>query len=163
MAAPNSKSNSASGKAHGENSASFEQNFMRLQEVVAKLSDGNLTLEEALGAYEEGMSLADRCARMLDEAEMRVKQVSDRTLRAGIASLDDLRPETGAEERREEHRLVAIEFEAFASGPLDQEDSSRKDNNPGPDPLIFDKKPQPPQRQPAKPVPDELDPLFDDE
>ena len=64
--------------AHGNYSATFEQQFGRLQEVVQRLSDGNLTLQEALSAFEEGMSLADRCAQMLDEAELRVKQVSER-------------------------------------------------------------------------------------
>ena len=73
--------------AHGENGASFEESFTRLQEVVGKLSTGNLSLQEALGAFEEGMGLADTCARMLDEAELRVKQVSDRAIHAGSASL----------------------------------------------------------------------------
>ncbi len=163
MATANNRSNSAGGKAHGENSASFEENFIRLQEVVAKLSDGNLTLEEALGAYEEGMALADRCARMLDEAEFRVKQVSERALRAGVASLDDLRPEMGVEELHEERRLVAIEIETFKSATLDLNDLSTKDSSPGPDPLVFQTKSQPPQRPPAKPLTDELDPLFDDD
>src|SRR4051794_38525359 len=89
-------SNSTSGSAHGDNRPSFEQNFTRLQEVVAKLSDGNLTLQEALSAYEEGMSLADRCARMLDEAELRVKQVSERALRSASSSLTDLDAEMQA-------------------------------------------------------------------
>jgi exodeoxyribonuclease VII small subunit len=163
MAAANNRSDSAGGKAHGENSASFEENFVRLQEVVAKLSDGNLTLEEALGAYEEGMALADRCARMLDEAESRVKQVSERAMRAGVASLDDLRPEMGVEDLREEHRLVAIEIETFDAAPLNRNDVSGKDSSPSPDPLVFGKKSQPAQRPPAKPLTDELDPLFDDD
>ena len=73
--------------AHGENGASFEESFTLLQEVVGKLSAGNLSLQEALGAFEQGMGLADTCARMLDEAELRVKQVSDRALHAGSAAL----------------------------------------------------------------------------
>src|SRR5438105_9510019 len=64
---------------------SFEESFRRLQEVVQRLSEGSLTLQEAMAAFEEGMSLADRCATMLDEAELRVKQVSDKALRAGSA------------------------------------------------------------------------------
>ncbi len=76
--------------AHGENSQGFEQDFRRLQEVVQKLSEGNLTLGEALSAFEEGMALADSCGQMLDEAELRVKQVSERAMRAGSASLADI-------------------------------------------------------------------------
>lgn len=75
---------------HGENGATFEQSFGRLQEVVQKLSAGNLTLQEALSAFEEGMSLADSCTRMLEEAELRVKQVSARASSAGSQALNDL-------------------------------------------------------------------------
>src|SRR5687767_10849446 len=76
--------------AHGENGPSFEQSFGRLQEVVQKLSEGNLTLQEALSAFEEGMELAERCGRLLDEAELRVKQVSERAMLAGASSLAEL-------------------------------------------------------------------------
>jgi exodeoxyribonuclease VII small subunit len=75
---------------HGENGASFEESFTRLQEVVQKLSEGSLTLQEALSAFEEGMALADRCAQMLDQAELRVKKISARSTRAAAEALDEL-------------------------------------------------------------------------
>jgi exodeoxyribonuclease VII small subunit len=75
---------------HGENGASFEESFTRLQEVVQKLSEGSLTLQEALSAFEEGMALADRCGQMLEQAELRVKQISARTTRAAAEALDEL-------------------------------------------------------------------------
>src|SRR5436190_15019513 len=106
--------NSASGKAHGDNRLSFEESFARLQEVVTKLSEGNLTLQEALSAYEEGMALAERCAGMLDDAELRVKQVSDRAMRAGSASLADLDQEMRIQSP-DDDGLVAIEIETFES------------------------------------------------
>ncbi len=155
------KSNSASGKAHGENGATFEENFARLQQVVAKLSEGNLTLQEALSAYEEGMSLADLCTRMLDDAELRVKQVSERAMRAGSASLVELDEEMRGRDRNEDQGLVAIEIETFESA-LSFEDATTK-RQPA-----ADSQPRPTEKQttprsgPHPPL-DDLDPLFDED
>ncbi len=102
--------------AYGENSASFEQSFARLQEVVQKLSEGNLTLQQALAAFEEGMRLADSCAQMLDEAELRVKQVSERAMRAGSASIIELdQAMRAAPTDDEEPELLSFEIETFES------------------------------------------------
>src|SRR5437879_4743267 len=73
---------------HGDNNATFEQSFRRLQEVVQKLSEGNLTLEDALSSFEEGMELADRCTQMLDEAELRLERVSSQVARAAAESVE---------------------------------------------------------------------------
>lgn len=75
---------------HGADGTTFEQCYTRLQEVVQKLSAGNLTLQEALAAFEEGMSLAEKCQWMLDQAELRVKQVSAKAARAGAEAIDTL-------------------------------------------------------------------------
>src|SRR5207237_10564595 len=86
---------------HGENNAGFEQSFRRLQEVVQKLSEGNLPLEEALSSFEEGMRLADSCARMLDEAALRLERVSERVGGAAAERVEaqndqTLKPDGGA-------------------------------------------------------------------
>src|SRR5438045_6386259 len=73
---------------HGDNDATFEQSFRRLQEVVQKLSEGNLTLEDALSSFEEGMGLADRCAHMLDEAELRLERVSTQLTKSAMGSVE---------------------------------------------------------------------------
>ena len=152
-------SNSAKGKAHGDNSATFEENFARLQQVVTKLSEGNLTLQEALSAYEEGMSLAERCAHMLDEAELRVKQVSERAMRAGSAALARMEDDMRGYEHNGDQGLVALEIETFESTLTFDAPGSKESTTPGPD--TPDNKP--PQRAAAKPIPDDLDPLFDED
>jgi len=53
----------------------FEQAFRRLDEVVGKLEQGDLALEESLALYEEGMSLAILCNGLLDKADLRVRQL----------------------------------------------------------------------------------------
>ena len=148
--------------AHGENEASFEESFARLQEVVGRLSAGSLSLQEALAAFEEGMSLADRCSRMLDEAELRVKQVSERALRAGSAALVDLDEAIRgvAPSRNGEPFLLEIEtYETtIVQGPgtRDQGPGTAKAEAPG-------KGKAQNSRPYLQPVSDELDPLFDDE
>jgi exodeoxyribonuclease VII small subunit len=100
--------------AHGADSMDFERSFRRLQEVVRRLSEGNLSLQEALTAFEEGMELADRCARMLDAAELRVRQVSERAMRSGSAALAEIEAairDSTDRDSRPEHELVSFEVE----------------------------------------------------
>lgn len=51
----------------------FETALKRLEEVVRRLEDGDLTLDDSLKAFEEGVKNAAFCARKLDEAEKRVE------------------------------------------------------------------------------------------
>jgi exodeoxyribonuclease VII large subunit len=46
----------------------FEDALARLEQIVDTLEAGNLPLEDSLKAFEEGVGLARRCARYLDEA-----------------------------------------------------------------------------------------------
>jgi exodeoxyribonuclease VII small subunit len=54
----------------------FEQAFSRLAAAVERLQGGNLSLEQALAEFEAGQTLAERCNQLLDEAELKVSQVS---------------------------------------------------------------------------------------
>lgn len=56
---------------------SFETAYTRLEESVTRLQMGNLSLDDALNAYEEGMALSTHCQHLLERAELRV-QVLDR-------------------------------------------------------------------------------------
>ena len=51
----------------------FEDCLTRLEQIVVSLEGGNLSLEESLKVYEEGVSLARHCARYLDDAERRIE------------------------------------------------------------------------------------------
>ncbi len=53
----------------------FEQAFAELEQVVKALEAGNQPLEEALALYERGMQLADRCQKLLNTAELRIRQL----------------------------------------------------------------------------------------
>jgi exodeoxyribonuclease VII small subunit len=51
----------------------FDQLLERLRAVVERLEKGDLTLEDSLAAFEEGVGLARRGAEILDGAERRVE------------------------------------------------------------------------------------------
>ncbi len=51
----------------------FEEALERLEEIVKKMEAGEMTLEESLKAFEEGIRLSRLCARKLDEADRRVE------------------------------------------------------------------------------------------
>ena len=55
----------------------FEAQYKKLEETVAKLEAGNLTLEESLALYEEGAKLAKRCQELLRDAELRVTRLQE--------------------------------------------------------------------------------------
>ena len=50
----------------------FEQSISELEEIVAKLEGGNVTLDESLELFEKGIKLSKSCQQMLDAAEKKV-------------------------------------------------------------------------------------------
>ncbi|MCC6177014.1 MAG: exodeoxyribonuclease VII small subunit [Chloroflexi bacterium] len=64
----------------------FEAAFDRLQETIGRLEQGGLSLDAAIAAFEDGMALANRCAEILDAAELRVTKV----LESGPSDADEL-------------------------------------------------------------------------
>jgi exodeoxyribonuclease VII small subunit len=53
----------------------FEEALGRLEEIVRKMETGDMSLEESLKAFEEGIKLSRVCSRKLDEAERRVEML----------------------------------------------------------------------------------------
>jgi exodeoxyribonuclease VII small subunit len=54
----------------------YESLYARMQAIVARLEAGQLPLDEALALYEEGVTVAAACQRLLDEAELRIQELS---------------------------------------------------------------------------------------
>lgn len=54
----------------------FEQAFAQLEEIVARLESAELSLDESIALFERGQALAAECARLLDAAELKVKQLT---------------------------------------------------------------------------------------
>jgi len=53
--------------------ADFERSLARLEEVVRKLESPQLSLDEAMKLFEEGVELSRECQKQLEEAEGRVE------------------------------------------------------------------------------------------
>lgn len=51
----------------------FEEALQRLEAIVDRLEEGDLELEAALAAFEEGVNLTRRCAGQLEDAERRIE------------------------------------------------------------------------------------------
>ena len=51
----------------------FEQSLERLEKIVAELESSDLTLDEMLARYEEGVKALRSCYEVLREAEKRVE------------------------------------------------------------------------------------------
>lgn len=50
----------------------FEEALEKLEEIVHRMEAGEMTMEESLKAFEEGIKLARFCTKKLDEADRRV-------------------------------------------------------------------------------------------
>ena len=55
----------------------FEESLAQLEETIGLLESGNeLTLEESLKAFEDGIHLARLCRQKLDDAELRIQKLT---------------------------------------------------------------------------------------
>lgn len=61
----------------------FEEALGRVDTAVTALESGQLSLDDALAIYEEGVRMARRCHELLDAAQLRVQRLS--TTDAGFA------------------------------------------------------------------------------
>ncbi|MFZ5861550.1 MAG: exodeoxyribonuclease VII small subunit [Nitrospirota bacterium] len=53
----------------------FEDALGRLETIVQTLERGDLSLDESLKAFEEGVKLSKNCLKLLDDAERRVEML----------------------------------------------------------------------------------------
>lgn len=57
--------------------ASFEQSLAELEKLVEQMEHGEMSLEQSLSAYENGVRLYRQCQAALEQAELRVRLLSD--------------------------------------------------------------------------------------
>ena len=51
----------------------FEEQIGELEEIVSKLENGDVSLDESLSLFEQGIKLTKGCQKMLDTADKKVK------------------------------------------------------------------------------------------
>ena len=61
----------------GQSEPSFESAMVELEALVTKIETGNLSLEDSLKEFENGIKLSRVCQTALKDAENRVKILTD--------------------------------------------------------------------------------------
>ncbi|HLN63316.1 MAG TPA: exodeoxyribonuclease VII small subunit [Symbiobacteriaceae bacterium] len=72
-----------------EQKLSFEQALQRLEQVVRELETGELSLDNALALFQEGVALARQCGLQLDQAEARIEKLLEQNGEAVTTPLDE--------------------------------------------------------------------------
>ena len=60
-----------------ETKETFETAYKRLDGIVNRMEKESLDLEEALKAFEEGQKTVEQCRKMLEEAELKLKDLRE--------------------------------------------------------------------------------------
>ena len=55
----------------------FEASYEKLEKIVVKLESESLDLESTLKAFEEGNAIAEQCRKMLENAELKLKDLRE--------------------------------------------------------------------------------------
>ena len=55
-----------------EKNDNFETKMIDLEKIVTELEKGNLSLEDSLNKFEEGMKISKDCSKLLEDAEKRI-------------------------------------------------------------------------------------------
>ncbi len=59
---------------------SYEQALAELEEIIETLESAQPALEEALKLFERGQALSQRCTTLLEQADLRVRQLTGQEL-----------------------------------------------------------------------------------
>jgi len=57
----------------------YEDAFDRLQKITELLENGNVSLDDSIKYYEQGILLKNFCEKKLKDAEMKIKNVLDKS------------------------------------------------------------------------------------
>ena len=63
-------------KAKPPDQLSYEQAFEELESIVEQLQSADMPLEQALSLFERGQQLAARCNELLEQAELKLRQLA---------------------------------------------------------------------------------------
>ena len=75
--------------ARKKTAADFEQSLGSLQALVERLESADLSLEESLSAFEQGVTLTRECQQALTQAEQKVRILLDQDPEGEPASFEN--------------------------------------------------------------------------
>ncbi|OFE12671.1 exodeoxyribonuclease VII small subunit [Pseudohongiella acticola] len=76
-------------RAEAPSAQGFEESLAQLETLVSDMEDGNLSLEEALSAFETGIKLTRQCQQALQAAELKVQMLSNPDGEPSAMALDE--------------------------------------------------------------------------
>ena len=77
----------------------FEEALKKLEKIVADLEKGELSLDESLAKYEEGIKLSKICSRQLEAAKSKVELLMKSGSKFGLAPFEEAAGEEKAKTR----------------------------------------------------------------
>tara|TARA_Y100001970_G_C13684422_1_gene579269 strand:- start:391 stop:609 length:219 start_codon:yes stop_codon:yes gene_type:complete len=60
-----------------KDTVNFEVSLEKLEKIIEKLEDGDISLEDSVKSFEEGIGLVKECQKQLSQAELKVKKLLD--------------------------------------------------------------------------------------
>ncbi|MBU1111721.1 MAG: exodeoxyribonuclease VII small subunit [archaeon] len=57
----------------------FEDNVKRMEEIVAKMEEGGLNLQDSIALFKEGTELTKQCQEQLTKTELLIQKVIDQS------------------------------------------------------------------------------------
>lgn len=55
----------------------FENKIYELEKIVARLENSEISLDEAIALFEDGVKLSDDCRKILETAERKIKTLTE--------------------------------------------------------------------------------------
>ena len=68
---------------------SFEEALKELEKIVVDLEKGDISLDDAIKAYERGTLLKEQCEKRLNEAKFKVEEIEEKENKNLKQSLDE--------------------------------------------------------------------------
>ena len=72
-----------------DNSNTYEKDYKKLEEIVKKLESGDISLDESVKLYEEGVALYKSLEKTLKEYEGKINVMSENLEAITIEDLDE--------------------------------------------------------------------------
>ena len=60
-----------------KDTVNFETSLEKLEKIIKKLEDCDISLEDSVKSFEEGIGLVKECQKQLSQAELKVKKLLD--------------------------------------------------------------------------------------
>lgn len=75
-----------------KNAPQLEQSLDKLEALVERMESGEMTLEESLAAFEQGVTLTRECQQALTQAEQKVRILLEQDAQAEPVPFEDRDP-----------------------------------------------------------------------